>query len=141
MGYVILESDSLLIDLRTYLRIQLPEFMIPAQVIALPHFPLTSNGKLNWRALPDPPMPVTRAVTYEAPRSLSEKAITNIWQDVLKIDRIGIDDDFFDLGGHSLFATQIIIRIKQALHVNITMLELLDHPTIRLLAAFATEIS
>jgi amino acid adenylation domain-containing protein/natural product biosynthesis luciferase-like monooxygenase protein len=118
--------------LRAHLAARLPDYMLPAQYLGLPAFPLLPNGKLDRAALPRPD--AAPAGTRE-PQSPLELALARCWCEVLKLDRIGLDDDFFLHGGHSLRATQVIARLRDALAVELPVRALFEAPTIALLAA------
>ena len=101
-------------ELRSYVRKQLPDYMLPAAFMILDEFPLTANGKLDRQALPVPQdMPAEEGSEYMPPRSELEQQLAQIWVDVLKLERVGIHDNFFDLGGHSLLATQVVSRVRE----------------------------
>ncbi len=122
VGYVVTKSDGAATasDLRGYLKQTLPEYMIPATFIFLPQLPLSTNGKVDRRALPPPGN--TRPdlpETFVAPRTPMEILIAKTWTDVLGLDRVGLYDNFFDLGGHSLLSIQAIARIKEKTGVQI----------------------
>jgi amino acid adenylation domain-containing protein len=123
-------------ELRAFLKIRLPEFMIPTTVVFLDSLPQTPNGKVDRKALPAPDRsrPELRAV-YHAPRTRTEKEIAAIWKTALDVDRVGIDDNFFDLGGHSLLMTRVHARLRSAVAANLSLVELFQYPTVRALAA------
>jgi amino acid adenylation domain-containing protein len=113
-----------------------PEFMIPSYFVALDAFPLSANGKVDRKALPEPAeIAAARGVAYAAPENELQREIANVWQQVLRAERVGIDDNFFEIGGHSLKATQIVARLHRRLGVEIALKEVFRHPTIRALAA------
>jgi acyl carrier protein len=123
-------------ELREFLRGRLPEFMVPSYFAPLETLPLTSNGKVDRRALPAPEdARSTDATDYVAPQSDTEKALAEIWGDVLGAAQVGVNDNFFDLGGHSLIATQVISRLRDAFHVALPLRALFEAPTISALAA------
>jgi amino acid adenylation domain-containing protein len=122
-------------ELKEYLAHELPDYMIPSFFVPLDSLPLTVNGKLDRKALPVPDTAV-HGGRYTAPRGSVETRLADIWADVLNIDRVGIDDNFFDLGGHSLKATVLLARVHKALDVKIPLAELFKQPTIRGLAEF-----
>jgi acyl carrier protein len=127
-------------ELRSMLRQKLPEYMIPSAVMLLDVLPLTPNGKVDRRALPPPDQGRPELVeAFVAPRSSTEKAIAEIWIEVLKLDQVGIHDDLFDLGGHSLLATQIVSRIRQTFDVDLSLRLLFEHPTVAGLAVQIAE--
>ncbi len=127
VGYVVLaegvvaEPDNVRRDaLKTALRACLPQYMVPAHLLFLPVLPLTPNGKLDRKALPQPE-PGDLQQGYVAPRSELERQLASIWQQVLKLPRIGLKDNFFDLGGHSLLATRVTAWVQEELGVNLPL--------------------
>ena len=123
-------------DLRMYLHEQLAEYMIPAVFVRLDKIPLTTNGKVDRRALPQPedkrPEISTR---YAGPRNDSEYSVVQIWQEVLDVRPIGIHDNFFDLGGHSLAATRVVSRVFEQYQLAISLQSLFQSPTVAVMAA------
>ncbi|KAB1947184.1 amino acid adenylation domain-containing protein [Micromonospora sp. ALFpr18c] len=115
-----------------------PEYMVPAAFVTLDAFPLTPNGKLDRTALPAPVVTRAASVALVAPRDDTERLLAEIWSDILGVDALGIDDDFFDLGGHSMLATQVVARIRKAEHGGrpVGVMDLFQQRTIRDLAAF-----
>ena len=136
VAYVVSEGvlDQSTAEVQTQLKQRLPEYMIPAVVVAMEALPLTANGKVDRRALPAPDQ--TRMVgEYVAPRSPLEEVLAEIWADVLKLERVGIHDNFFtELGGHSLLATQVTSRVRNAFAVNLPLRQLFEMPTVAELA-------
>src|SRR5581483_11971464 len=122
-------------ELRTHLRTGLPEFMVPAAFVMMESFPLSSNGKVNRRALPAPQFAPSDEREYVAPRSNVESQVAAIWAEVLRVPQVGIHDDFFALGGHSLMATQVVARLRQSLGVELPLRALFEAPTVAGLAA------
>jgi len=118
---------------QSVLRNALPDYMVPARLILLPEWPLTPNGKIDRKALPDPDIQ-QRLMPYVAPRDDIEIAIVDIWSQVLKRDEIGINDGFFDLGGHSLLANQIVSRLRKHFAIALPIRDLMTHPTVAELA-------
>jgi amino acid adenylation domain-containing protein len=118
--------------LRAQLYEVLPDYMVPSAFLALEALPLTTNGKVDRKALPAPQW--RSAHDYQAPGSSVEKALAAIWTEVLGLERVGIRDNFFDLGGHSLTATQVVARIWTQLDLRVPVRELFLHPTIESLA-------
>ncbi|NOK62227.1 MAG: hypothetical protein GFH27_549327n57 [Chloroflexi bacterium AL-W] len=119
-------------ELRQFLQNHLPDYMIPAIYITVESFPLTLNGKIDRTTLPDPG--TLRTTEYIAPRTPLEAIIAAIWNDVLTIGPVGVLDNFFNLGGNSLQATQIVARLHQVFRLPLTVRHLLTYPTIDLLA-------
>ena len=117
-------------SLKNHLKTLLPEYMVPAAYVCLDRLPLTSNGKLDRKALPAPETDGYAAQAYEAPQGKVETKLIGIWAEVLKIERIGRNNNFFDLGGHSLLATQVTSRIRQAFEVDLPLRNFLENPTV-----------
>lgn len=139
VAYVIAEAEGdhavqLSKVLRTHLATKLPEYMVPAAFVRMDTFPLTSNGKLDRRALPTPDDDAFARQAYEPPQGTVEMAISNIWLDILNVDRIGRHDDFFMIGGHSLLALKMVSRIRHVLGFEISLRTIFDGPTIAKLA-------
>jgi amino acid adenylation domain-containing protein len=127
--------ESLDIDeLRESIRLRLPEYMIPSALVTLENIPLTSNGKVDKRALPEPDMQDQFLARYVAPQTPTERVLAQIWADVLKLPQVGIEDNFFDLGGHSLLMMSITQAIKTQLGHNLTVISLFKFPTVAELA-------
>jgi amino acid adenylation domain-containing protein len=125
-------------EVRSWLREQLPGYMQPSAWVVLDRLPVTPTGKIDRPALPAPERHAfAGAGTRVEPRTDIERLLANIWQEVLKIDPLGIHDNFFDLGGHSLLATQVISRVRNALQLDVPLRKLFEAPTI---AAFAAAV-
>jgi acyl-CoA synthetase (AMP-forming)/AMP-acid ligase II len=120
--------------LQTALAESLPEVMLPQSVLVLPAFPLTPNGKVDRRALPDP-LSALVVRTQAAPQGELEKTIATIWQEVLGLQQVGATDNFFDLGGHSLLVVQVQRRLREACSREVSITDMFRLPTIKLLAA------
>ncbi len=134
VAYVIAEGDTRIAALRDHLLLSLAEHMVPSAFVLLERFPLTTNGKLDRKALPAPDADAVARRSYQAPRGHVETAIAGIWQDLLKLDRIGRDDHFFELGGHSLLAVKLIERMRQV-NLGADVRVLFGQPTLAALAA------
>jgi acyl carrier protein len=139
VAYVVSENKPANSVLRTYLSERLPEYMVPQAFMSLLALPLTANGKVDRRALQAVKFEVERRTPHVAPRNEVERVITDIWQNVLGIQRIGIHDNFFDLGGHSLLAVQIHRKITTALQCKLSVIEMFQYPTVDSLATFLTQ--
>ena len=123
-------------DLRGFLRAKLPDYMVPSAFVLVEALPRTPNGKLDRRALPPPDHVGTeRADAGAAPRTPLEEVVAPIWAEVLRLERIGLHDDFFDLGGHSLQAVQLASKLSAATGREVSVRFLLGHPSVAALAA------
>lgn len=121
-------------ELRTYLRGQLPDYMIPASIIGLPKMPLNANGKIDRQALPQPEDAKSAKKDAVAPRTPSEEVVAAIWEEVLKRDGLGVEDNFFEIGGHSLLATQIASRLREHFRIQVPVRAIFEAPSIAELA-------
>jgi amino acid adenylation domain-containing protein/FkbH-like protein len=141
VAYVAAERD-IENDLRDFLTQTLPDYMVPGRFVFLPQIPLTSNGKVNRKALPEPEA-LTGELDYTAPRDAVEEKLVKIWSAVLGLDseNIGIDHNFFHLGGHSLKATILTASIQKALSVKVPLEQIFKTPAIRGLAEFIKSAS
>ncbi|MCI3985527.1 amino acid adenylation domain-containing protein [Bacillus vallismortis] len=133
-AYVIPSSEETFdpAELRKYAAERLPDYMVPSAFVAMEELPLTPNGKLDRKALPAPDF--TAAVTGRGPRTPQEEILCDLFMEVLHLPRVGIDDRFFDVGGHSLLAVQLMSRIREALGVELSIGILFEAPTVAGLA-------
>jgi len=138
VAYVVGQTQTTLTsnELRQFLKAKLPDYMIPSAFVLLENLPLTPNGKVDRRALPAPDVSSLKD-QYVAPRTPTEETLSKIWSQVLKVEPVGINDNFFDLGGHSLLATQVISRVQEAFSISLPLRSLFESPTI---AQFSQEI-
>lgn len=137
VAYYCATHEITLDALRAHTKESLPDYMVPAAFLRMDALPLTSNGKVERRALPAPDMSrASRKDTYVAPRSPAEQALARIWSEVLGVEAPGVHDNFFELGGDSILSIQVISRARQA-GLIITPRELFKSPTIAGLAAIA----
>ncbi|MFL6196328.1 MAG: amino acid adenylation domain-containing protein, partial [Thermoanaerobaculia bacterium] len=128
-------------DLRGFLKGRLPEYMVPASFTELERLPLTPSGKVDRRALPAPDRARRELERdFVAPRSESEESIAAIFAEVLGLDRVGVTESFFDLGGHSLLLPQVIHKLRSAFQVEVPLRALFDEPTVEGLAITIEEI-
>jgi amino acid adenylation domain-containing protein len=128
-------------ELREFLAVRLPNYMLPASFVRIESLPLTSNGKLDRSALPPPsPANMLASVQYRAPGSPVEARIATIVEDLLGVKRVGIDDNFFLLGGHSLLGTQLVLCVRDAFGTDLTLRDLFEAQTIQNLAAKVEEM-
>ncbi|MDF3203083.1 non-ribosomal peptide synthetase [Pseudomonas sp. 1912-s] len=130
------EQGALRESLKNHLKAQLPDYMVPAHLIVLDSMPLTANGKLDRRALPQPD-PEANRQQYVAPRNELEQTLAAIWCAVLNVQQVGLDDNFFELGGDSILSIQVVSRARQA-GIHFSPRDLFQHQTVRTLAAVAT---
>ncbi|WP_309736612.1 amino acid adenylation domain-containing protein, partial [Chamaesiphon sp. OTE_75_metabat_556] len=129
--------DALATTLKCFLQEHLPHYMVPDVVAILDSWPLTANGKVDRHNLPAPDRSRPDAATYIAPRHPIEQKLAPIWSELLGVEQIGAHDHFFDLGGHSLIATQMLVRVREVFQVELSFDRLFDSPT---LAGFANQI-
>lgn len=139
IAYIVPKQTLSVSELQKFLREQLPEYMMPSTFIMLKALPLTPNGKVNRSALPEsngdrPEL----AATYEPPQTEVERAIANIWQQMLHVEKVGIHDNFFDIGGHSLLLVQVHAKLREIFLTNISVINLFEYPTINSLAKYLT---
>src|SRR5260221_13136019 len=113
--------------------------MLPSNFVFLKALPLTPNGKVNRKALPAPEGRPELATTYVVPRDNLEKSIAKIWQELLHVEKVGLRDNFFDLGGNSLLVVQAQARLRDALGFDLPVVKLFQHPTVQSLADFLNE--
>lgn len=127
-------------ELRQKLSEQLPDYMVPSFVVALDELPLTRNGKVDLNALPAPETAHrSRDENYVAPRNEIEATITRVWQEALGVERIGVNDNFFDAGGHSLLMVQVHNKLSELFDKKIAIVEMFAKPTISGLAEYFSE--
>ena len=127
-------------ELYDFLRDQLPEYMTPSSFVLLDALPLTTNGKIDTKALPAPDEDqFLNTHQFVTPESHLEKKLAEIWSEILGVDQIGIHDNFFHLGGHSLMAIQVVHRINQAFKVDLSVRNIFEDPTIAGLALVVEE--
>jgi acyl carrier protein len=136
VGYVVADAgvevkvDQLLAQLKQ----RLPNFMLPAVVVAIDALPLTVSGKVDRRELAARAVYIESNRTYAAPRTLTEKLLATLWSSVLKVNQVGVNDNFFELGGHSLLAIQLMTRIRETFSKEITLRHFFERPTLAELA-------
>jgi acyl carrier protein len=124
-------------ELRRFLEPKLPSHMIPSAFVCLEDLPLTLNGKIDRNALPSPDdsRPVLDAA-YVAPRTDIERRIANLWRELLHVENVGLNDNFFDLGGHSLLVVQAQAKLREVVGINVPVVRLFQYPTIAALTDF-----
>lgn len=141
VAYVVLNQKSPIStsELRNFLKAKLPDFMVPAVFVLLDAIPLTPNGKVDRRALPTPEGERQTEETYIAPRNELEKIIASIWQELLQVEKVGINDNFFDLGGHSLLIVQAHRRLHEFIDKELSITDMFRYPSIEKLSRFLTQ--
>ncbi|WDY56393.1 non-ribosomal peptide synthase/polyketide synthase [Pseudomonas sp. PSKL.D1] len=138
VGYVTTEGGVDGDSLRAALQGQLPDYMVPAQIVLLEAFPLSPNGKVDRKALPDPQL---QRAAYLAPRNALERALAQIWQEVLELERVGMTDNFFELGGDSLRTLKVLskVRAQPELGLTLSLRDMMSKPTIAELSGYQPE--
>ncbi|MGE5735587.1 MAG: non-ribosomal peptide synthetase, partial [Acidobacteriota bacterium] len=126
-------------ELRDFLKSKLPLYMVPASFVQVTAFPLTPNGKIDLKQLPQPDRAGQGTGEYKAPQTPEELRLAHIWEDVLRVGKVGIDDNFFEIGGDSLSATRAFARANNEFGMALTLREMLERPTIRSLAELVAE--
>jgi amino acid adenylation domain-containing protein len=135
VGYVVPRSPVPASDLAAYLRGRLPEPMVPTAWVFLEALPLSPNGKVDRRALPEPGPGEARAARgHVPPRTALESVVAGVWSDLLKVEPVGAEDHFFELGGHSLLATQAVSRLRSLLQIDLPLRAFLEAPTVAAVA-------
>ncbi|MCO8273920.1 amino acid adenylation domain-containing protein [Actinoplanes sp. TRM 88003] len=138
VGYLVADGEPPApADVRARMAESLPEYMVPAAVVAVPAFPLTVNGKLDKRALPAPGGEAFAQTTYVAPRTATEDLVAAVWRDVLTADRVGVDDSFFDLGGDSIRAVALVGALREA-GFDVAVRDVFAHRTVARLTELIT---
>jgi amino acid adenylation domain-containing protein len=134
------EEQLAIADLRAYLQGQLPDYMVPAIFMTVEAMPKTPSGKIDRRALPAPDSQrQEQSQSYAAPQSELEKVLAGIWSKLLKLDRVGIHDNFFEIGGNSLMTLQIAVQVRTLLQKDLPIVKLFQHPTIAQLANYLNQ--
>ena len=131
VAYIVPSGEVATEQLQAFVREALPVHMVPARFVTLDAIPLTANGKVDRRSLPEPGEEI--GAEYVAPRTPLEESLAAIWQELLGVERVGVHDDFFALGGHSLLATQAVLRIRSTIG-DVPLHSLFNAPTIAALA-------
>jgi acyl carrier protein len=141
VAYLVPRADASpsVTDLRVFLKDRLPEYMIPSAFVILPSLPLNPSGKVDRKSLPAPAgIRSSLATRYEAPRTEVEAMIADIWKDVLRLEKVGVHDNFFDLGGHSLLLVQVQARLERHLKRKLAVVDLFQYPSIETLSRHLT---
>jgi amino acid adenylation domain-containing protein/non-ribosomal peptide synthase protein (TIGR01720 family) len=136
VAYLVTDEAADLEPIRDALKQKLPDYMVPTHLIFIDQLPLTGNGKLDRKALPEPDASLLQG-TYLAPQSQLEQQIASIWQDVLKLERVGLGDNFFELGGDSIISIQVVSRARQ-MGIHFSPKQLFEQQTVQGLASVAS---
>ena len=128
-------GEQLATAMREHVLAKLPEYMVPVAYVCIEEMPLTPNGKVDRKALPEPETEGYGAGEYEEPVGEMERAVAEIWEEVLKVERVGRRNNFFELGGHSLLVIRVVSRLRKALNVEVTIGDVFGHPVLADLAA------
>jgi len=137
VAYVVFQAEQSLTitELRRFLEEKLPKYMVPSFFVLLEKLPLLPNGKVDRRSLPIPEtLRPALEVAYVAPQSEMEQTIAAVWQEVLHLEKVGVNDNFFDIGGHSLLIVQVNNKLQEILNRNLSIVEMFQNPTINSLA-------
>jgi amino acid adenylation domain-containing protein len=137
VAYFCSDTEQNTHDVRAYLKHYLPEYMIPTHYVQLDQFPLNANGKLDRKALPNPlEAGIAAGTEYRTPTNEIEKTLVQIWEEVLERDRVGIKDEFFDLGGDSIKVLRIVAEIKQVMNYTLSVAQVYNFETIEKIAEY-----
>jgi len=139
VAYIVADQQSVVstTDLRRFLQAELPNYMVPSQFVLLETLPLTLNGKLDRRALPAPETTVQKPEDlFEEPRTELERGIAQIWQELLGRGKVGLHNNFFDLGGHSLLMIQVHKKLQEKFDLDVTLVDLFTYPTVSSLVRY-----
>jgi acyl carrier protein len=141
VAYVVSNNGDLqTADLRNYMQQRLAEYMVPSSFMVLEALPRTPNGKIDRRALPEADaVAMDVREVYIAPRSAMEREIASIWQELLKVEKVGVNDNFFGLGGHSLLLVHAQSKVTEVLKVKVSMVDMFKYPTISALAEYLSQ--
>ena len=144
VAYVVIpagEEAATMEALRLHLKGAMPEYMVPSAFIVLERLPLTASGKLNRQLLPAPNQSAYFSRQYEAPQGTVEELLANVWRVMLRVERVGRHDNFFDLGGNSMIMTQTLVLVKKVVNRHIDIVDLFKYPTISELATYCSGVS
>jgi len=130
-------------ELKNYLKAKLPEYMVPSIYVMLPELPISTNGKVDRRALPEIEDRASQEIQQDAPETMNvvEELLADIWKDVLGIERVSMHSNFYDLGGHSLLALRVVSRINDYFQTGLSVRTLLEYPVLKEFAQRVQSIS
>ncbi|BDA68759.1 hypothetical protein CAL7716_029250 [Calothrix sp. PCC 7716] len=142
VAYVVAKTEPVpsISELRSFLKEKLPDHMIPSAFVMLDNLPLAPSGKVDRKALPEPDnLRPELEIAYVLPQNEMERAIADIWQKILKVEKVGIKDNFFDLGGHSLNVLQVYSKLRELLKADLAITDLFKYPTISSLSQYFSQ--
>ncbi|NQE34947.1 non-ribosomal peptide synthetase [Microcoleus asticus] len=134
VAYIV--SDNISLELRSFLAEKLPDYMVPSVVVQLEALPLTPNGKVDYLALPVPENRRDLKRDDAMPKTEAERLIAEVWQEILQLEKVGINDNFFEIGGHSLLLVKVQAKLHKVLDRNISAIDLFKYPTIKMFAEY-----
>src|SRR5262249_35154450 len=138
VGYIVEEEGKEVKEeeVERRMRERMPEYMVPVVYVKMERMPMSGSGKVDRRSLPRPGRSRrTLSAEYAPPQTMTEQAIAEIWKDVLRVDQVGIKDNFFDLGGHSLLMVQVHSRLRESFDRELSLIEMFRYTTIEALAS------
>jgi amino acid adenylation domain-containing protein len=135
VAYLVTDGETTPAELRAALGGKLPDYMVPSAFVFLDELPVGSTGKVDRRALPAPAAGAREGDGYAAPETAAERALVEVWEEVLAVKPVGVDDDFFALGGHSMLAVRLMSQLRRRLGAELPLSALFERPTVRRLAA------
>ena len=136
VAYIV--SDNMSLELRSFVTEKLPDYMVPSVFVQLEALPLTPNGKVDYRALPVPENRRDLKQDYVVPKTEVERLIAEVWQEILQLEKVGINDNFFEIGGHSLLLVKVQAKLHDVFDRDISTLDLFKYPSIKMLAEYLT---
>jgi amino acid adenylation domain-containing protein len=141
VAYIVPKQQSKLDveELRNSARDKLPSYMVPAAIVLMDAFPLTSSGKVDRRSLPIPERKRQKDKSYVAPQGELERILAGIWEELLQVDKVGVRDNFFDLGGHSLLLVKMVPKLEKAFGRKVSIIDLFQRPNIKAMAEFLSD--
>jgi len=138
VAYVVADAEA--DELKRHLKGKLPDYMVPSLIVTMDSLPLTANGKIDRKRLPEPEASWWTSQEYVAPRGPLEELVANVWAEILQVERVGAYDNFFDLGGHSLLATRAVSRMREMIGVEVPLRGLFEHTTVAEFAEYVQSV-
>jgi len=139
-AYLVSNLEISATELKVALSSSLPSYMVPAFFMQIEKIPLNSNGKVDRKALPEPAEVVNLELEYVAPRDEIEEELARVWSYVLGVEKVGIDDDFFTLGGQSIKVIQALAMVNKKLKIEVPIAEMFSNPTIREVGGYIKKV-